>query len=92
MNHMGWKLLAAIVLLILSCAWIDGRSAKPNPQNVWTPNCVAYVPSAWGEYKGGTSQSGLAFQDRDGTLRFITNFPCNSTPAPALEIRRTATQ
>jgi hypothetical protein len=51
---------------------------------------VSYVPAAWGEFKGGNQQSGLAFQDRNGTLRFVTNLPCDATPQPALEIRRTA--
>jgi hypothetical protein len=51
--------------------------------------CVASVPRAWGEYKGGSAQSGLSFQDSAGTLRFVTNLPCGSTPTVALEIRRT---
>jgi hypothetical protein len=51
---------------------------------------VSYVPATWGEFKGGNQQSGLAFQDRDGTLRFVTNLPCDVTLQPALEIRRTA--
>jgi hypothetical protein len=52
-------------------------------------NCVAAVPRAWGEYKGGSSQSGLAFQAPDGTLRFLTNLPCGSQPIIALKIVRT---
>jgi hypothetical protein len=36
------------------------------------------------------AQSGLAFEDSAGTLRFLTNIPCDGTPAVALEIRRTA--
>jgi hypothetical protein len=51
--------------------------------------CVATVPRAWGEYKGGSSQSGLAFQAQDGTLRFLTNLPCGSQPVVALKIVRT---
>jgi hypothetical protein len=43
-----------------------------------------------GRIQGGNQQSGLAFQDHAGTLRFVTNLPCDSTPQPALEIRRTA--
>jgi len=52
-------------------------------------NCVAAVPRAWGEYKGGSSQSGLAFQAPDGTLRFLTNLPCGAQPIIALKIVRT---
>lgn len=51
--------------------------------------CVARVPRAWGEYKGGSAQSGLAFQAQDGTLRFVTNLPCGSQPMIALKIVRT---
>ena len=50
--------------------------------------CVAKVPRAWGEYKGGSSQSGLAFQAQDGTLRFVTNLPCGAQPVIALKIVR----
>jgi hypothetical protein len=50
--------------------------------------CVTYIPREWGEYQGGSQQSGLAFQDSAGTLRFFTNIPCGSAPQVALEIRR----
>jgi hypothetical protein len=62
---------------------------KPTPQ-LWNPGCVASVPRAWGTFRGGSAQSGLAFEDSAGTLRFLTNIPCNGTPVVALEIRRTA--
>lgn len=53
--------------------------------------CVASVPRAWGEYKGGSNQAGLAFQAPDGTLRFVTNLPCGATPVVALKVIRTGT-
>ena len=59
------------------------------PQFDSETQCVANVPRAWGEYKGGSSQSGLAFQAQDGTLRFLTNLPCGSQPVIALKIVRT---
>lgn len=49
---------------------------------------VSYVPRAWGQYRGGSQQSGLAFEDASGTLRFIPNVPCDGTPQVALELRR----
>ena len=52
--------------------------------------CVSTIPTAWGEYRGGSAQSGLAFEDSNGTLRFITNLPCGAVPNVALEIRRSA--
>jgi hypothetical protein len=51
--------------------------------------CTSKVPRAWGDYKGGSAQSGLAFQAPDGTLRFVTNIPCGNQPAVALKIVRT---
>lgn len=52
--------------------------------------CVSIVPKAWGEYRGGSAQSGLSFEDSSGTLRFVTNLPCGAVPIVALEIRRSA--
>jgi len=50
---------------------------------------LANISQEWGEYVGGSEQSGIAFRDKQGTLRFITDFPCNGTiPLVALEIRR----
>ena len=51
--------------------------------------CVSTVPRSWGQYRGGSSQAGLAFEASDGTLRFVTNLPCGSTPIIALEVLRT---
>ena len=50
--------------------------------------CYATVPRSWGQFRGGSAQSGLAFEDSAGTLRFLTNIPCGGTPIVALEIRR----
>ena len=52
--------------------------------------CVSYVPREWGQYKGGSNQAGLAFEDTSGTLRFVTNLPCGAVPVVSLEIRRPA--
>jgi hypothetical protein len=51
--------------------------------------CVSSVPRSWGQYRGGSSQAGLAFEASDGTLRFVTNLPCGASPVIALEVRRT---
>jgi hypothetical protein len=63
----------------------SGAAALAEPQSA---QCVATVPKAWGQYRGGSAQSGLSFEDANGTLRFITNLPCGSVPTVALEIRR----
>jgi len=59
------------------------------PQFGLDSQCVSAVPRSWGQYRGGSSQSGLAFEASDGTLRFVTNLPCGATPVIALEVRRT---
>lgn len=51
--------------------------------------CVSQVPVTWGQFKSGSEQSGIAFEDAHGTLRFITSFPCNGTVPPvALVVKR----
>jgi len=52
-----------------------GAAALAEPQNA---QCVAMVPKTWGQYRGGSAQSGLSFEDANGTLRFITNLPCGA--------------
>jgi hypothetical protein len=81
--------VALAIVALLSLKMYAAAPKKPAPQ-VWTPGCVANVPKSWGAYKGGSAQSGLAFEDSAGTLRFLTNIPCDGTPLVALEIRRTA--
>jgi hypothetical protein len=79
--------VALTIVALLSLKMYAATPKKPVPQ-VWTPGCVATVPKSWGAYKGGSAQSGLAFEDSAGTLRFLTNIPCDGTPAVALEIRK----
>jgi hypothetical protein len=70
----------------VGAATAPGAAAvSAEPQN---SQCVAIVPKTWGQYRGGSAQSGLSFEDADGTLRFVTNLPCGSVPTVALEIRR----
>jgi hypothetical protein len=82
----GGIFLGAILLLI----WVarNKQVAAAPAQDASMPVCEASVPLGWGEYKGGSQQSGLAFEDKNGTLRFVTAIPCNGTPQVALEIRR----
>jgi hypothetical protein len=91
MKRMAMRVLAAVGFVVTAMAWLDVRSTKADPQmSSFGSSCVSYVPQTWGEYKGGTYQTGLAFQDSKGTLRFVTNVPCEGTPIPVLEIRRSA--
>ena len=65
------------------------KPSSPQPQ-VWTPGCIASVPRSWGTFRGASTQSGLAFEDSTGTIRFLTNIPCDGIPSVSLEIHRTA--
>jgi hypothetical protein len=84
-------LLAILVLLVVK-AFFAKSSETAKPAQTTFGSCVSQVPREWGQFKGGSEQSGIAFEDARGTLRFITNLPCNgSVPPVALEVRRTAT-
>jgi len=89
MTRLAFRFAGLVAFLFLTSAWLDVRPAPAIQQTIGY-TCVSYVPAEWGDYKGGNQQSGLAFQDRAGTLRFVTNLPCDGVPQPALEIRRTA--
>jgi hypothetical protein len=78
--------IAGVVVLI-SIELCATRAAAP-PAEVWSPGCVSSVPKAWGQFEGGSAQTGLAFEDSAGTLRFVTNVPCGAAPLVALEVRR----
>jgi hypothetical protein len=84
------KFFAFTLFLLLLSVASHVCTSKAKPQTAYGCTCVSYIPGEWGEFKGGNQQTGLAFQDRAGTLRFVTNLPCDSTPLPALEIHRTA--
>jgi hypothetical protein len=66
-----------------------GQGGCPRTTSVRRLAMRSNVPKSWGQYRGGSAQSGLSFEDSNGTLRFITNLPCGATPVVALEIRRT---
>ena len=83
-------IVALTVAVLLLAAKLYAAPPKPANPQVWTPGCVAQVPRTWGTYRGASAQSGLAFEDSAGTIRFLTNIPCDGVPTVSLEIRRTA--
>jgi hypothetical protein len=86
------RVATIFALALFTATFFTTRSTNAEAQGLsYGSTCVSYIPQAWGEFKGGSSQSGLAFQDSKGTIRFVTNATCDGTPVPALEIRRTAT-
>jgi hypothetical protein len=81
---------AVLTLLAVLAIQLRATRATPGPTQLWSPGCVATIPKSWGQFKGGDAQSGLAFEDNTGTLRFLTNIPCGATPSVALEVRRSS--
>ena len=80
----------ASVVLVFAALWVTRVRAKPHTAVEAQLNgpCVSFVPREWGLYRGGSAQTGLAFEDTTGTLRFVTNLPCGATPVVVLEVRR----
>jgi hypothetical protein len=62
-----------IALLALIAFKLYATKAAPRPAQLWSASCVATIPKSWGQFKGGNSQTGIAFEDTAGTLRFVTN-------------------
>lgn len=89
---MSRRILTAFLLVILILTIVKfsrTSTASAAGQEVFGA-CVSQIPQGWGQFKGGSEQSGLAFEDGHGTLRFVLSFPCNgSIPPVALEVRRT---
>lgn len=80
--------MLSIVTALLSFKVYAATPEPPKPQD-WTPGCVAGIPKAWGTFRGASTQSGLAFEDANGTIRFLTNIPCSGTPVASLTVLRT---
>jgi hypothetical protein len=82
--------LTTMVALLSFKVYAASPKPQPPPQpQVWTPGCIASVPKSWGTFRGASTQSGLAFEDSTGTIRFLTNIPCDGIPSVSLEIHRT---
>ena len=88
------KMLRLLVVvsaaLIVTATWLAKTRATAHAAQIqlFNSGCVSFVPREWGAYRGGSAQSGLAFEDSAGTLRFVTNLPCGAVPAVALEVHR----
>ena len=82
--------MAMVALAGAACGWLYVRKTTAAPQIAvfGQAACTSYVPPSWGEFKGTFQQNGVVFQDNAGTLRVVTNIPCETTPQIALEIRR----
>lgn len=93
MNGLRVIAISFAVFLLAGASTSIPRARAVNPNVAqFVSSCVSYVPREWGQYRGGSNQSGLAFEDSSGTLRFVTNLPCGAVPVIALEIRRVASK
>ena len=91
MSETMGRVLVALIPVLLVSNWFYARRAKasPSPQIAYgQPACRSYAPINWGEYLGSSKDYGIVFRDNAGTLRFVTNVACETTPQVALEIRR----
>ena len=90
---MNWKRIAAVVGVVFVSA-VGGYQLKVNAQQGFPPPCTVVVPAEWGKYRGSVVESGLVFEDKNGTLRIIQQLPCtldgtpNGPPRVIAEIRR----
>jgi hypothetical protein len=84
---MNSVLRVAIAALALSGAMGLQQPMANAQKDSFQPACVLTVPSGWGEFKGASHEFGLAFQDTDGTLRFVRDLACEQ---PGFERRRPA--
>jgi hypothetical protein len=77
-----------ILALTLLLGIVLGRMQDAQPATVHAQekfsgviNCITVVPKSWGDFKGG-SDYGLAFQDKDGNVRFLLHPSCGSLNSP----------
>jgi hypothetical protein len=83
------RLLIALVVMLGVSNWFFARRTSAKPQIVYgQAQCTTYVPASWGEYVGSSEHYGIAFKDNAGTLRFVTNVPCEAVPQVALQVKR----
>jgi len=92
---LNWKRSATVVGLVFVSA-IGGYQLKVHAQQEqnFPPPCSVVIPAEWGKFRGNANGTGLVFEDKNGTLRFIQQLPCtldgtpNGPPRVIAEIRR----
>lgn len=78
---MNKKRITAIVTLVLLAA-VGGYQVKAHAQPEFPKPCRVLVPAEWGAYKGMSRGTGLIFEDKTGTLRIISDIPCDTDSGP----------
>lgn len=87
------------VLIAVACAALGYTGGKLQPAAVHAQEkyaipggCIANVPKSWGTFKGA-SDYGLAFEDSDGSVRFLQHLPCGNglssmdSPSVAVDLK-----
>ena len=93
MSKVTGRVLILIVVLLAASNWFFARKATAKAQvGYGQPACTTYVPASWGEYVGASEHYGIVFKDNAGTLRFLTNIPCETVPQVALAVKRATPQ
>ncbi len=84
-------LIAGALLCLAVQGFLKPRPAHAADQLGSGTVCTAQVPAEWGEFRG-SSIFGIAFEDDNGTLRFVAHPPCgtdsssNPLPAPTVDL------
>ena len=60
----------------------SGSSVHAQEKAIEPTGCMVGVPKSWGEYKGASAY-GLAFQDQNGTLRYLLHPTCGNFNSPS---------
>jgi hypothetical protein len=92
LGPLGFTMVGAIAGAVIASGFHGvERAAVVHAQDQFTTfaGCVSSVPTSWGDFMGASSY-GLAFQDDQGTVRFVQHPVCgnavsaNSAPVPSL--------
>ena len=76
-GKLGMLLLAGLVGSLVTRLHDPGLRVHAQEKSSGTPICTSMAPKSWGEFKGG-SDYGLAFEDQNGTVRFVLHPACGS--------------
>jgi hypothetical protein len=80
-----WSWMGRLAIL-LAAGVVGGMVGRNYPATVrvhaqenltGTAGCTLTIPKSWGVYKGGSAY-GLAFEDPNGTLRFLQHPACGN--------------
>jgi hypothetical protein len=74
-------LLAGVVGGMVGRGHSSGSSVHAQEKAIEPANCMVAVPKSWGEYKGASAY-GLAFEDQNGTLRYLLHPTCGNLNSP----------